>query len=559
MWSACCSAPVWARLWRRALVGAALVGGALVGGALVGGAPGAAAQPAGERPEAGGVDEGGVDEGGVDEGDVDAGGVDAGGFDEGGFDEGGFDAGGFDAGGSDAGGMGAAAPAAPSPLQVDGFVRSHWASWVERAGGGYGAGDLWAKGRQSLDLRARYRRGDLRVLAEGHVEYDLLYDALGRESFDTGQVEAYRWRYIGGQQLAAYRVGGLEVSSGRQIVAWGEVDGLSALDHINPRDQREPGVADVDDIRLAVWLTRLRYAAGPLDVDVIVRHEGHYGLLVPPLADYSPLRAALPPPLASLIRPGQAARFTHDREGVSADTQSVFARALYRGAGLDVGLYAALLVDQQGVLDVDPAAVGGALLAGRDLALPYAHRRFGLVGASAATSVGAVLLKGEVAGYLQRATNLGGADALANPAVGLTTRNIDQLSWALSATYSGLRDTTLALEYAQGSTLGERYEFFVPPTMPILSARASRKLLRERLTLSALALAFDPALDLSAPPLPARRGGLVRVDALYALTDQLKLSAGLVEYFTGDLFGPFAGLDDHARLFGQLRWDFTVY
>ena len=149
--------------------------------------------------------------------------------------------------------------------------------------------------------------------------------------------------------------------------------------------------------------------------------------------------------------------------------------------------------------------------------------------------------------------------ALANPAAGLRAENINTLSWALSATYTGLRDTTIALEYSQGSTLGRSYDFFVPPTMPVVSARLSRKLLRERLTLSALALSFDPAPAAEAWPLPARRGGLARVDALYALTDQLKLSVGLIEYFAGEEFGPFYGLDHHARLFGQLRWDFTVY
>ena len=52
----------------------------------------------------------------------------------------------------------------------------------------------------------------------------------------------------------------LTLSTGRQIVTWGEGDGLSALDVINSQDQREPGVADIDDIKLAVWLSRLQVA-----------------------------------------------------------------------------------------------------------------------------------------------------------------------------------------------------------------------------------------------------------------------------------------------------------
>jgi len=442
------------------------------------------------------------------------------------------------------------APPAPSALRVDGFVRSHWAAWSQRA-----AEDMWAKGRQSLDLSARYKQGGLRLILEGHVEYDLLYPYdSSREAprLDPAQREAYERQYIPGQQLIAYRLGSLELSTGRQVVTWGEADGLSALDMINPRDQREPGVADIDDLRLAVWLTRLRYARGPFDLDLIVRHEGAYGLLIPPLADYSPLRSTLPPTFAQLLA-GKEVGYAHDREGVSADTQSYFVRALYRGRGIDLGLYAASLIDLQGVFELsDPAALL-AQLADPQLTrfeLPQAHKRFELYGLSWATTMGSWLFKGELALSHKRPQNVGSPEQFG----AITVEEISALTWATSLSYTGISDLSLSLEYQQGAQLGEERELFIPPSAPIISLRASQNLLRERLSLNLIALSFEPTASSL-----AARGALLRADALYKLSDQVKLSGGYVHYVSGDDFGPFAGLDEHGRLFAQLRWDFTLY
>lgn len=442
------------------------------------------------------------------------------------------------------------APPPPSALRVDGFLRSHWAAWTQRA-----REDRWAKGRQSLDLSARYQRSGLRVIVEGHLEYDLLYPYDARRDeprLDPEQRAVYERQYIPGQQLIAYRWGSLELSTGRQVVTWGEADALTTLDHINPRDQREPGVADIDDLRLAVWLTRLRFARGPFDLDLIVRHEGAYGLLVPPLADYSPLRSALPSTFTQLLT-GREVGYMHDREGVSSDTQSYFLRGLYRGHGLDLGLYAASLIDLQGVFEIeDPLALFTQLSDPNRtrFELPQAHKRFELYGLSASTTVGSWLMKGEVALYHNRPQTVGSPERFET----ITVEELSTLSWAGSLTYTGLSDLTLSVEYQQGALLGEERELFIPPSTPLLSLRASQSLLRERLSLNLVALSVGP----NSSSIGAR-GALIRADALYKLTDQLKLSAGYVHYLPGDDFGPFMGLDEHARLFTQLRWDFTLY
>ena len=480
------------------------------------------------------------------------------GFNEDGYDEDGFDE------GSGFGDLGEleikpnALPPPPSPLRVDGFARSQWAAWAKRD-----QEDTWAKGRQSLDLSAQYKRAEWSLIAEAHIEYDLLYDVSDQE-FDPVQIEEYRAQYIPGIQSIAKRFSlgqmSVNLSTGRQIITWGESDGLSPLDVINPQDQREPGVADLDDMKLAVWLTRALIAQGSHSAELIVRHEGNYGLLVPPQADYSPFNAIMsesasmfPQAIVDQVM-GKEFRFAHKREGLSAETQSFFARYQYRGEGFDLGLYAASLLDQQGVLgSIDLAS----LLTQDRVAITYDHPRYTLTGVTLALPLGSFLWKGELVGSIGRPVNVGEQSDFNQ----LGIVEVNTLNAVSSLTYSGWTDTTISVEYQRGLLLGDapKRPFFVPPNIDIVAFRAQRAFWRERLNASVLLSMIEP--QWSEPSLLHRpkRGGLLRADLNYRIRDQLKLGFGYVHYLTGEEFGPFYGLDSHDRIFTQLRWDFTMY
>ena len=261
----------------------------------------------------------------------------------------GFDNSGFDDGGgfeikSDTGVVKATIKE-PSPFSFSGFLRSNWAAWTRR----FDSGNPWAKGRQSLDLSAGYQGSALRILLEGHLEYDMAY-LYKTGDYDKEQIRQYQFRFLNGTQSISYRVGGLDLSTGRQIIAWGEGDALSALDVISPRDQREPGISDIDDLRLGVWMSRVRYTHKQHDFDLLVKHEGYYGEFVPPMADYSPFRALLSSnPLLATALNGADLRFKHDPTGVNADTQNLFGRWLYRGNGLDLGFRVGLVFNGWGL------------------------------------------------------------------------------------------------------------------------------------------------------------------------------------------------------------------
>ena len=481
------------------------------------------------------------------------------GFDDEGFDDGGFDDGGFD----DLGDIALSPskiPPPPSPLRIDGFLRSQWAQWSLRP-----LKDSWAKGRQSLDLSAKYKKEDWTLTADGHVEYDLLYD-LADGPFDPIQEEEYRLRYIPGVQsmMKRFSLGqvGITLSTGKQIVTWGESDGLSALDVINPQDQREPGVADIDDMKLSVWLSRLQIAQGKHSAEFIVRHEGNYGILVPPKADYSPFNAMIqqqadriPPPLVELLQ-SKSFRFAHEKEGIARDTQSYFLRYLFRGEGMDIGLYGASLLDQQGVI----GSINQAQLlspAQKQVDITYQHPRYTLTGLTIAKPIGSFLWKGELVSSLNRPVNVGEEGDINQ----LEVVAVDTLTSVIGLSYSGFTDTMLSIDYQKGFLVGEEPDkpFFVPPTLDILALRATRTFWRERFSTGVVASFIVPQWSTPSKWLQPKRGGLIRADLSYRLLDQLKASLGYVHYLTGEAFGPFYGLDEHDRLFMSLRWDFTVY
>ena len=438
-------------------------------------------------------------------------------------------------------------PPPPSPLRVDGFFRSQQALWARRSGV-----DSFAKARQSLDLSLRYKREAFRLTLEGHGEYDLAYQ-VDRDRFDDEQIEAYELRFLNGRQFLAYQAGQLELSAGRQIITWGEGDGLSPLDVVNPRDQREPGAADVDDLRLAVLMSRLRWSAGAHDVDFFVVHESYFGEFVPPLADYSPFSAFIEGggnPLIANFLEGRSARFDHAQGRFSADQQSLFLRWSYRIPAVDLGLYGASLLDQQGVVLFESAGLL-QLPPGAPLTLTLDHKRYQLAGVSAATSFGPWLLKSEVAYRRDRAVNTGEPPSASGLPAPLGVERADDLQLMAGLSYNGITDWTFALEGQHGVPIDAPEGLLIPLELTSISARVQATLLRERLRLSAVGVMIRGGGE--------DRGGLARFEVSYDLSDPVAASLAYVYYHDGAAFGPFYGFTDHDRLMASLRWDFTLY
>lgn len=448
----------------------------------------------------------------------------------------------------------AAKEVVPSPWVATGFARSDQALWVERFDD-----NPFAKARQSVDLKLDYKSGIWRGTVSTHVDRDLAYGYRSAD-YDAPTVAAYESLFQLRDAFAAVTLGEFEVTVGRQIVAWGEGDAISPLDVVNPRDMREPGLSDLDDIRIPVLASRVGWFRGAHRIEAMVVHEASFGLRGPPRGPFSPLpwlihnSPALDAYQQMLPQIPIAERFDaipldwQDEQGTwGVQLQQFFLRWVYKGEGIDLGLHVASVLDQQGamVMSADQEAVMLKGIVGGDpqpLSLTLDHRRYEALGLSGATSHSDFLLKWELV-YNHRHPYNGGDF----PKVEVVRSDV--LAGMVGLTWRGIDDTTLAIEGSKSYLFDRPDVLLFPVDAPIMMLRGMHQAMREDLTL---------LLAVSAIGWQAEYGWLARAEASYKLAQALKLSLGYITYQPTDEFGPFAGLKSHDRLFARLRWDFAI-
>ncbi len=459
--------------------------------------------------------------------------------------------------------------APPSPWSLTGFLRSDQGVWLNRLGAAPAGDGLslpggddnpFAKARQSADLTLAYKHGRWRAQVALHGEVDAAY-LYRADDYDDATKDSYRQLWQVRETFVAAAFGPLEVTVGRQIVAWGEGDGMSVVDVVNPRDNREPGLADLDDIRVPVLATRVGWftttARGDHRVEAMVVHETCntlwretcFGLRTPPMGPFSPLPALFaapgsPAPVGALLS-SKTLRFEHGQTALALAHQQLLLRWVYKGAGVDLGAYAASVLDQQGVITgLDLAALTNPDAS--TVALPLAHLRYEVLGTSGAMTAGSALIKWELAYKRRRPFNTGDTTALPPQ---ISYRRSDTVEAMGSLTWRGLSDTVLGLEASKVWLLDKPNDLLFPADAPSLSLRAQHTTWSERLHITAVGVAFG---------LQAQYGWLARGDVTWDIRDALSLSLSAVTYQPGDEFGPFSGLDRHDRLGVRLRWAFSA-
>ncbi|MDH5325125.1 MAG: hypothetical protein OEZ68_12545 [Gammaproteobacteria bacterium] len=110
------------------------------------------------------------------------------------------------------------------------------------------------------------------VSLEGKLYNTLEYRLNGYRSEDNYATwdDGFEWR----EAYINFPVGNrLWLKTGRQIVAWGQSDFTQILDQTNPRDVREFGLVEAEDIRIPVAATKLNFVGNRWGVDLVFTHE----------------------------------------------------------------------------------------------------------------------------------------------------------------------------------------------------------------------------------------------------------------------------------------------
>ncbi|HEY0633930.1 MAG TPA: DUF1302 family protein [Gammaproteobacteria bacterium] len=344
----------------------------------------------------------------------------------------------------------------------------------------------------------------------GYTFYDAAYALNGRAQYSSEFIDAMQSEAELGEAFVQGRLHrALDVKVGRQIVVWGKSDSLRVTDVLNPLDNREPGMVDIEDLRLPLTMARGDLYLGDWGFTALVIPEIRFNKNPAWGSDFYPTSQPSPPEI------------TPD-DGSGNNEYAFAANGVFRG--WDLSLYWAQLYDD---------TAHGELVDGQPRLL---HSRLTMNGLAANLALGNWLVKGEAARF-------SGVEYSAVPA------SHNRTDVMLGTDYSGLTDTTLSLEVVnrritdydsalQSSTVAEE-EWQT-------ALRYQGDFLHARLHLIALASAFGKQLD---------EGSFTRLSAGYDLADALSVTGGVISYEGGKKF-PFDAIADNDRLFVDVKYSF---
>ncbi|MBW2500059.1 MAG: hypothetical protein JRF61_22475 [Deltaproteobacteria bacterium] len=391
------------------------------------------------------------------------------------------------------------------------------------------------EGLLQLDVELPY---DWRARAEMLGWYDFAYRINGRSEYSGSVIDVYEWQVDSGEVYAAGPLHpNVDLTVGRKVVNWGRSETFRVVDVVNPLDQKEPGLVDIEDLRRPRVMAKLDAQKGPWSTQLIVITERRFARLPPPGSDFFPDLSNLPPAFQQVFRSVSI----NDR-GNFDGTPGLAGRFDGRFSGWDFSIYGAWVDEDQRVLDPE-AAFGATPQQTRITAEP---NRFGLLGAGANYTRGSWLLKFEGAWRTkirvlrQRAT-----------APFLVSDDKDRLDSMLGIEYYGPDNLTVVLELVNRHLLNYSHGAGNPPhlldqTQWEWGLRITRPFFRERMEVTALGVAVGERLQ---------DGGFVRVSADWELTDAWTLDGGVLAFIGGPDKG-LGAFEDNDRLFVSLKYSF---
>jgi hypothetical protein len=353
-----------------------------------------------------------------------------------------------------------------------------------------------------------------KLWVSGKLFYDAAYGIRGRDEFTDGVIDEYEWEaewhevYLQGN-LSPH----LDLKTGRQIVVWGRSDNLRITDVLNPLDLREPGLTDIEDLRLPVAISKLDGYWEQWNLTMMAVHEVRFNKHPVFGSDFFPGTMPVPP------------------EKIPSDSLANTQWALALNgvfSAKDISLYWADLFDDtpHTVLDAQSGLMGE-------------HARVTMWAAAGNMVLGNWLFIGEAA----YRTGL----KFFNSAPDRYHR-IDGLA---GMEYSGVDDTTLTLEWALRHILDFDQRLKSAPDFAqedeiINALRLTRTFLNETMDITLLAQIHGPL---------GQDGSMARLSLDYDWSDTISTKCGAVLYWSGDRY-TLRRIGDNDRIFFEIKYSF---
>jgi Protein of unknown function (DUF1302) len=369
--------------------------------------------------------------------------------------------------------------------------------------------------------------GDWRARAEALGWYDLSYRAQGRGSYGGAVIDVYEWQVDSGEVYVAGPITEeIDLAVGRKIVNWGRSDTFRIVDVVNPIDNKEPGLVDIEDLRRPRAMVKIDAATGPWSATLLVIPEHRYDRQPPPGSDFYPDLATIPP----LFRqtPIQDDSDFRGTPGFAAKMGGNF-------SGWDFTLYGAYIDESTRVLDVSAAG------------LRRESNRFSLAGGAGNYTIDRWLFKIETA-FLHDLSLL---RTSATSPFGVESDHVDRFDTMVGVELYGPDNLVVALEVVNRHLIGSTSDVISSTQTAEQSRfetalRISRPFFRERLDITLLGLAIGERFH---------RGGLLRLSGDFEITDSWAATGGILMFIGGpdDGIGAF---DSNDRIYAELKYSF---
>ncbi len=390
-----------------------------------------------------------------------------------------------------------------------------------------------AKGGLTLDMKhGENWRSKFEVIAW----YDASWTINGRENYTQDVLDAYesffdlKDAYVQGSLTQS-----LDLKFGRQVVIWGKSDSIRITDVINPLDNREPGMVDIEDLRLSELMTRFDYYFGDWGLSTIFIHEPRLEIEAAFGSDYRP---------ADIFgAPIPYANFPDRKEPVWSVENTQYAMSLDgRFSGWDISYYAAHVYDNR--FDIEIV---------NTLPSRY-YDKINMIGIAANAVSGSWLFKAE--------------SAFINDINYRSTDRKNRLDALIGFDYMAIKDTVISLELAnrhifdyeekmltmtlQEAALQNTFPDFVREDSIQIALRTSYSFDHDNATVTYLL-----SLAGGNGPGDSFDGGFQRLWIDYKYNDAISLTAGVVDYIGGNSLIPFYNaIENNDRVFAEIQYNF---
>ncbi len=349
---------------------------------------------------------------------------------------------------------------------------------------------------------------------DGKASQDLAYQFVDRDDYSDAYLKSYEQEAELRETFFATSFGSdVDFKFGRQIKVWGKADLLSAVDVLNPTDNREPGLIDIDDSRLPVTMTQLDYYTGDWNLNLVVIHEIRFGKEPEFGSEFYFTETKLPP------------------EEIPTDTEYGVALNGYF-SGWDLSVYGASVYNDAG------RAAGTFNPDQNQFPDRVVHDRLQVIGAAFSAVEGSWILRGELAD-VQGLRFLGFDQSFSRQdhVLGVEFSGIPEGSLSVEVAWEWLRD------YAPGLRKEPNSQKRDTVTTAI---RFQQDFLNQTLSLNAIAFQFGALGD---------SGSSQRLGLDYDWADGLNVAGGVLLYQTGD--SDYAKrIADNDRLYADVKYSF---